>query len=81
MKAKKAIAFTVFMAAAFFYDLLPVTCSVLLLGSLAEFYRMAEESEKEGGEEIERNGKGRTGNRDKGNDKGAAGSHGGVSAG
>jgi len=53
MKVKEIVAFTVFMAAAFFYNLLPITCSVLLLGSLIGLYRMAKESEKEGGDDHE----------------------------
>ena len=48
MKLKEAIAFTVFMGSMFFYNILPITCTVLLLISLAGIFRMAEESEKEG---------------------------------
>ena len=48
MKLKEAIAFTVFMGSMFFYNALPITCTVLLLISLAGLFRMAKESEKKG---------------------------------
>ena len=48
MKVKETIAFTVFMGSMFFYNALPITCTVLLLISLAGLFRMANESERKG---------------------------------
>lgn len=48
MNGKEAIAFTVFLGSMFFYNALPITCTVLLLISLASLYHMAKESERKG---------------------------------
>lgn len=48
MKFKEGITFMVFMGSLFFYDFLPITCTVLLLMSLAGLYSMAKKSEKKG---------------------------------
>ena len=48
MKVKEATAFIVSLGSMFFYNALPITCTVLLLISLAGIFRMAEESEKKG---------------------------------
>ncbi len=48
MKVKEAIAFTVFMGSMFFYELFPITCTVVLFISLAGLFRMAKESERKG---------------------------------
>lgn len=48
MNVKETIAFTVFMGSMFFYNALPITCTVLLLISLAGIFKIAKESEKKG---------------------------------
>ena len=48
MKLKEAIAFTVFIGSMFFYNILPITSTVLLLISLTWLFRMAKKLEKKG---------------------------------
>lgn len=48
MKVKEAIAFTVFLGSMFFYNILPITCTVLLLLSLTWIFRIAKELETKG---------------------------------
>lgn len=51
MKFKEATAFIVFLGSMFFYNILPITCTILMLISLAGLFRMAKESEMRIGEE------------------------------